>query len=133
MAKMVKKSLDDPEEVRPFADNMGKLELVDLAAGGVGRAVFEPGWQWSKHIKPLVGTELCRHAHVGFLAQGHIQGSFADGCTFEFEAPAVVAIEAGHDAWVVGDEAAVLVQFDAEGETARRFGLADEHRHRANS
>ena len=80
-------------------------------------------------MKPLVGGELCRHAHVGFLAHGQIGGTFADGCAFEFKAPAVVAIEAGHDAWVVGDEEAVLIQFDAEGETASRFGLDDRHRH----
>ena len=67
------------------------------------------------------------HAHVGFLARGHIQGEYADGCTFEFVAPQVVAIEPGHDAWVVGDEEAVLIQFDSEEGTARRFGLPSEH------
>jgi len=107
-----------------------EIDIVRVGSGRVGRVVYPPGFRWSTSLKPLVGTELCRHAHVGFLARGHIQGTFADGCRFEFVAPAVVAIEAGHDAWVVGDEAAVLIQFDAEGETARRFGLDDEHRHR---
>jgi hypothetical protein len=110
-----------------------EIDIVRVGSGRVGRVVYPPGFRWSKHIKPMVGTDLCRHAHVGFLAQGHIQGSYADGCAFAFEAPAVVAIEAGHDAWVVGDEAAVLIQFDAEGETARRFGLDDEHRHRGKA
>jgi hypothetical protein len=58
-----------------------------------------------------------------------VQGSYSDGCTFDFVAPRVLVIEPGHDAWVVGSEPAVLIQFDAEADTARRFGLADRHRH----
>jgi streptogramin lyase len=69
------------------------------------------------------------HAHVGFIARGHIAGEYADGCTFEFVAPQVVTIEPGHDAWVLGDEAAVLIQFDSEEGTARRFGLPEAHTH----
>jgi streptogramin lyase len=61
------------------------------------------------------------------IARGRIQGEYADGCTFEYAAPQVVVVEPGHDAWVVGDEAAVLIQFDAEKGTARRFGLPAEH------
>jgi hypothetical protein len=69
------------------------------------------------------------HAHVGLLARGHVRGEYADGCTFEFVAPQAVVVEPGHDAWVVGAKAAVLIQFDAENETAGHFGLAGEHRH----
>jgi hypothetical protein len=107
-----------------------EIDIVRVGSGRVGRVVYPPGFRWSKDMKPLVGGDLCQHAHVGFLASGRIEGAYPDGCTFEFEAPAVVAIEAGHDAWVVGDEGAVLIQFDAESDTARRFGLDDEHRHR---
>jgi hypothetical protein len=106
-----------------------QLDIVRVGSVRVGRVVYPPGFRWSTHLKPLVGTESCGHAHVGFLARGRIQGVYADGCSFEFAAPAVVALEAGHDAWVVGDAAAVLIQFDAEADTARRFGLADQHRH----
>jgi len=70
------------------------------------------------------------YAHVGFLARGHVCGAYADGCTFEFIAPQVLVVEPGHDAWVVGEAAAVLIQFDAEAATARRFGLPEEHCHR---
>ena len=106
------------------------IEAVAAANGQVKRVVYPPGFRWSTHMKPVVGSDLCRHAHLGFLARGRIEGAYGDGCSFEFTAPAVVVLEAGHDAWVVGDEAAVLVHFDAEADTARRFGLADEHRHR---
>jgi hypothetical protein len=107
-----------------------EIDIVRVGTGRVGRVVYPPGFRWSKDMKPAVGGDLCQHVHVGFLAAGHIQGTYADGCAFEFQAPAVVAIEGGHDAWVVGDEGAVLIQFDAEGDTARRFGLDEEHRHR---
>ena len=91
------------------------------------RVVYPPGFRWSKDMKPEVGTDLCMHAHVGFLARGRIEGQYADGRTFEYEAPAVIVIEPGHDAWVVGDEPAVVIEFDFEGETAERFGLPSEN------
>ena len=105
---------------------------VDVAPAGNGRVkrlIYPPGFRWSTHMKPLVKTEHCMHAHVGFLAQGRIGGQYGDGCRFELVAPSVVVIEPDHDAWVEGDEHAVLIQFDAEQGTAHTFGLADRHRH----
>jgi hypothetical protein len=80
-------------------------------------------------MKTIVGTDLCLHAHVGFLAHGQVHIRYADGCTLEFIAPQVLVIEPGHDGWVVGDEPAVLIEFDFEAETARRFGIPEAHRH----
>ena len=105
---------------------------VDIARAGEGRVrrlIYPPGFRWSTHVKPLVGTPLCMHAHVGFLARGRIGIQLADGCVAEFTAPQAVAIEPGHDGWIVGDEPAVLIEFDFEAETVRRFGLPDTHRH----
>lgn len=106
-----------------------QVDIVRAGNGRVKRAVYPPGFRWSTHMSPNVDSKLCMHAHVGFLARGHIQGEYEDGCTFEFVAPQVVTIEPGHDAWVVGEEAAVLIQFDSEEGTARRFGLPAEHSH----
>jgi hypothetical protein len=106
------------------------VDIVRAANGRIKRLAYPPGFRWSTHLKPLVGTALCMHAHVGFLAQGHVRGAYADGCAFEFVAPQVVVVEPGHDAWVVGDEAAVLIQFDAGTATASHFGLPEEHRHK---
>jgi hypothetical protein len=106
--------------------------IVDAArAGGarVKRVIYPAGYRWSTDLKPMVGTPLCQHAHVGFLARGHMQGEYADGCGFDVEAPAVVAIEPGHDAWVVGDDEAVLIEVDFDKETADRFDLPAEHHH----
>jgi len=106
-----------------------RIDIVRAGNGRIKRVVYPKGFRWSTHLKPTVGTELCMHAHVGLLARGRVRGEYADGCTFDFTAPRVVVLEPGHDAWVVGDEAAVLIQFDAEGDTAERFGLPAEHRH----
>jgi hypothetical protein len=104
-------------------------DIVTVGTVRLGRFVYPPGFRWSTHMKPLVGTELCGHVHLGFLARGSIKGVFPDGCSFAFAAPAVVVLDPGHDAWVVGEEPAVLIHFDAEADTARRFGLPDQHRH----
>ena len=105
------------------------VDVVRAGNGRIKRLVYPPGFRWSTHLKPSVGTPLCLHAHVGFLARGHVRGEYADGCGFEFVAPQVLVVEPGHDAWVVGEEAAVLIQFDAEAATAGRFRLPEEHRH----
>jgi hypothetical protein len=106
-----------------------QVDTVRAGNGRVKRAVYPPGFRWSTHMRPNVEGDLCMHAHVGFLARGHIEGEYPDGCRFEYTAPQVVTIEPGHDAWVVGDEEAVLIQFDWEEGTTRRLGLPDVHSH----
>ena len=86
MAGMIRKSLNEPEETRPFEEGKGKLDLVHLEAGGVGRAVFEPGWQWSKHVKPIVQTDSCEAAHAGYVLSGRIKVVMDDGQEEEFGA-----------------------------------------------
>src|SRR3954464_12458236 len=93
------------------------LDTVRTGNARVKRAIYPVGFRWSKNIKPITGTEMCMHAHVGFIAQGRIHMEFADGCVKEFIAPQVFVIEPGHDGWVVGQEPAVVIEFDFEGET----------------
>jgi hypothetical protein len=107
-----------------------QLDIVRTGACRVKRVIYPPGFRWSTDLKPIVGTEFCMHAHVGFLARGEVHIQYADGCVKEFVAPQVVAIEPGHDGWVVGDEPAVLVEFDFERETVDRLGMSEGHRHR---
>jgi hypothetical protein len=106
-----------------------RVDTVPAASARIQRVLYPPGYRWSTHVKPVVGTELCEHAHVGFLARGRMEGEYADGCTFTFTAPAPLVVEPGHDAWVVGDEPAVFIGIDFEGETAGRFGLPARHSH----
>jgi len=108
------------------------LEVVKAGACRVKRMVYPPGFRWSTHMKTLVGTDLCMHAHVGFLVRGEVQIQYADGCTLKFTAPQVVAIEPGHDGWVVGKDAAVVIEFDFESDTIRRLGMPDAHRHQGD-
>src|SRR5438046_3804151 len=70
-----------------------EVDIVRAGNGRVKRMVYPPGFRWSTHMKPLVGTPLCLHAHVGFLARGRVQGEYGDGCRFDATAPQVIVIE----------------------------------------
>ena len=106
-----------------------QLDVGRAGAARVKRMIYPPGFRWSVDMKPKVSTDLCMHAHVGFLARGEIHIEYADGCIVEHKAPQIVAIEPGHDGWVVGREPVVLIEFDFEGDTVNRLGMPDAHRH----
>jgi len=106
-----------------------RLDVGRAGAARVKRMIYPPGFRWSTDMKPVVGSDLCMHAHVGFLARGEIHIEYADGCVVEHKAPQIVAIEPGHDGWVVGQEPVVLIEFDFEGDTVNRLGMPDAHRH----
>jgi hypothetical protein len=106
-----------------------RLDIRRVADARIKRVVYPPGFRWSTHMKSVVGTNFCMHAHVGFLARGRIRIEYEDGCSSEHTAPEMVAIEPGHDGWVVGDEPVVLIEFDFEQDTIRRLGMPDAHRH----
>lgn len=105
------------------------VDTVSVGSARVKRLIYSAGFRWSTHMKPLIGTALCMHAHVGFLVRGRIRVQYEDGCHLEFTAPQVVDIEPGHDAWVLGEEPAVLVEFDFAGSTISRMGMAGAHHH----
>ncbi len=106
-----------------------KLDTVSAGNARVRRAIYPVGFHWARDIKPHVGTETCMHAHVGFLARGSIHMTFPDGCTLDYTAPQVIVIEPDHDGRVVGNEAAVVIEFDFEGQTAAKLGLPAKHQH----
>lgn len=104
-----------------------QVDVVPAGAARVKRIIYPAGFRWSAHMQLVVGTALCMHAHVGFLAQGRISIRYADGFVEEFVAPQAVAIEPGHDGWVVGEEPAVLIEFDFEARTAELLNLPVVH------
>ncbi len=106
-----------------------RLEAGRVGEGRVKRMIYPAGYKWSVDTKPHVGGDYCMHAHVGFLIQGRIDVVYADGCVEVFEAPQIVAVAPGHDGHVVGDDPAVMIEFDFEGDTVRRFGMPDAHTH----
>ncbi len=119
MAHMQKMSLNAPEEVRPFAGGTGQLELVNLEGGAVGRATFEPGWRWSEHVKPLAGTDSCQAAHLGYYVSGRMRVVMDDGQEEEFGAGDFAVIPPGHDAWIVGDEPCVVIDWQGFADYAK--------------
>jgi hypothetical protein len=106
--------------------------LLDVGRAGsarVKRMIYPAGFHWAADMKPVTGTDLCMHAHVGFLAHGEIHIEYADGCIVELRAPQVVAIDPGHDGWVVGKEPVVMIEFDFERDTVRKLGMPASHHH----
>lgn len=120
MSGLVRKSLDTPEETRPFEQNAGKVELVGLEAGAVGRGTFEPGWKWSKHVKPIAGTESCQASHKAYVVSGRMTIAMNDGESADFGPGDVMVCPPGHDAWVVGDEPCVIVDWNGYVDYAKK-------------
>ena len=118
MAGLVKKSLELPDEVRRMKDAMGVIELVDLGEGLVGRATFEPGWCWSEHVKPLAGTDSCEAAHLGYVLSGRMAVVMDDGQAAEFGPGDFMSVAPGHDAWILGDEPCVIIDWQGMADYA---------------
>jgi quercetin dioxygenase-like cupin family protein len=103
------KDFASPDEVRTF--DHGRLELLNVGDSEIGRLVLEPGWRWSEHVKPIAGTELCEAPHFQYHVAGTLHVKTADGEEFDAGPGQVTSLPAGHDAWVVGDEDVVVVDW----------------------
>jgi len=117
MQKFESKSLNSPEEVRKF--DKGRIELVNVAGASIGRATFEPGWKWSSCVKPIAGTDSCQAPHYGYQLSGTMTTRMDDGTETISKAGDVLNIPPGHDAWVVGNEPVVLIDFQGMADYAR--------------
>lgn len=109
MAGAERRSLDEADELREFSH--GRAEIVEIGGGQVMRLTLQPGWRWSEHVKPTAGTELCEAPHFQYMLSGRLQTQMADGTEFESGPGDVHYIPPGHDAWVVGDEPVVVVDW----------------------
>jgi hypothetical protein len=98
-----------PDEIRTFAH--GRAEILRAGGGVVGRFSLEPGWRWSQDVKPLAGTEWCEAPHFQYQLSGTLRVHMADGTEFDSKAGDVTVLPSGHDAWVIGDEPVVLVDW----------------------
>lgn len=108
MATIEKRSLNRPDETT----NLEKLKVELIKIGGLTlqRVTAEPGWQWSKHLKPVVKTESCQKHHFVYLISGKVHTRMNDGIEEEFGPGEVGVIPPGHDGWVVGKEPAVWLE-----------------------
>ena len=117
MSAAERKTFEQPDETRTF--EKGSLDLVDVAGAQIGRLVLEPGWRWSDHVKPLAGTEWCEAPHFQYHVTGTLRIQMADGTELDAVAGDVTALPSGHDAWVVGDEPAVVIDWWGATDYAR--------------
>jgi hypothetical protein len=106
-----------------------EIDVAEVGDARIRRCTYPPGLRWSTDLKPLLGSDLCEHAHAGFLASGALTYEYPDGCQVVLAAPAVIDVRPGHDAWVVGDEPAVTVEIDFLGDTVSRLGITPSHQH----
>lgn len=114
------KSFFKPEEVRTFPK--GKLELVKLGGAVIGRATFEPGWKWSESVQPLVKTKSCEAPHYQYHVSGVLRVRMDDGTEFDCKPGDVSLLPSGHDAWVVGKEPVVVIDFQGMIDYAKTKG-----------
>lgn len=109
MARAEHSTFASPNEVRTF--EKGRLELIKIGGGVVGRLTLEPGWRWSKHVKPIAGTEWCEAPHFQYQVSGKMHVKMTDGTEFDLGPGEVSALPQGHDAWVLGNEPVVLIDW----------------------
>jgi hypothetical protein len=109
--------LSKPDEVRTF--DKGKVEIFNLPEGVVGRATFEPGWRWSDCLKPVAKTDSCESEHVGYQVSGTMHILLDDGQEYDIDAEDIFYLPAGHDAWVLGDEPVVTLDFNGMKDYAK--------------
>lgn len=109
MEKAMLKSFGKPDEVREFP--LGKVELVNIGGATIGRATFQPGWKWSTSVQPLAKTKSCEAPHYQYHVSGILKVKMDDGTILECMPGDISLLPMGHDAWVVGNEPAVVVDF----------------------
>lgn len=119
MSQLVIKKFAQPDERRPFVAH-GHLDLIHFDGSSLGMGVFEPGWKWSKDVQPIAGTQSCQAAHTCYIVSGSLEILMDDGSRGLLSAGDVAYIPPGHDAWVVGDVACMLVDFEGMSDYAQR-------------
>jgi quercetin dioxygenase-like cupin family protein len=120
LKQLQRKAVDKPDETRPFKDRMGKVDIFTVGDHTIGRCVFEPGWRWSQHVKPLVGTSSCQVSHTGHVLEGRLTVEMDDGAQVEYGPGDAFFMPPGHDAWVVGDKRCVMIDFTGMDDYAKR-------------
>jgi len=117
MAHAEHKNLSSPDETRAFGH--GKAEVIQIGGGAIGRLTLEPGWRWSQDVKPIAGTEWCEVPHFQYQVSGRMHVLMKDGTEFELGPGDVSVLPSGHDAWVIGDDPVVAVDWAGAGNYAK--------------
>jgi quercetin dioxygenase-like cupin family protein len=109
MAEVDIKRFDEPDETRRFEH--GTFEVVTIGGVTVGRARYEPGWVWSKHVGKSTGESLCQVEHAGLVVSGRCEVKMSDGSEYELTPGDLFYVAPGHDSWVIGEEPYVSLHF----------------------
>ncbi len=110
MSRIERKNIDNsPDDTRTF--DKGKIQIATVGKETIGRFVMEPGWKWSTSVKPVVKTESCQQTHTGYIISGRMRVRMNDGAESEIGPGEVVLVPPGHDAWVVGNEPCIGIDF----------------------
>lgn len=117
MAGVEARTFDSPDETR--TPEKTRVDVVRMGATTAARYTFQPGWKWSESVKPVAGTDSCQVRHVGVVQAGRLHVKHEDGTEGEVGPGEAYVIEAGHDAWVVGDD--VFVGFEFESKAAEEY------------
>jgi hypothetical protein len=112
------KNFGQPDEVREFPK--GRLELIKIGGATIGRGIFEPGWRWTTSVQPIARTHSCEAAHFQYHVAGIIHVVMDDGTELDCGPGDVSLLPSGHDAWVVGNEPAVVVDFQGMVDYAKK-------------
>ena len=119
MIDVILKRFEKPDEVRTFP--LGRFEIVKVGAMTIGRATYQPGWRWSKHVGAATGATHCAVEHAGLVISGHATAAMSDGKIHDLTAGTLFYIPPDpHDSWVVGDEPYVSLHFMGAGAYAVR-------------
>jgi hypothetical protein len=117
MAGVESKNMDTPDEVR--TPDKTRVDVVTVGSSEVGRLTLQPGWRWSECIKPVVGTDSCQAEHLGYSISGRMHIEHEDGTVLEIGPGEAYVIAPGHEAWVIGDEPFVGVEFKSAATYAK--------------
>jgi hypothetical protein len=120
LKQSIQKTFNQPDECRDFKSH-GRLDLLNFDGGiTIGQGTFEPGWKWSNDVKPIAGTESCEAPHTGYCISGSMTVRMNDGKEFQIKPGDAFQIPPGHDAWVVGNEACVMLDFTGYEQYAKK-------------
>jgi hypothetical protein len=118
MGSLTIKNVGSPEEVRQFAAH-GHADVIEVGGHPVLFGTFEPGWRWSDDVKPIAKTDSCEATHLLYVISGRMGVRMSDGTEGEVGPGDVASIEPGHDAWVIGDEPCISVDFGGYSQYAK--------------
>jgi class 3 adenylate cyclase len=125
LARLQRKAVANPDEVREFPGG-SRVEIFELDDVVVGRTIWLPGWRWSDSVKPIAGTDLCEYHHVGYSISGVFRVAMPDGTEMEIPPHYFYEIPSGHDAWVVGDEPWIAIDWAGMRSFARPLAGSGE-------